>query len=77
MTTAMEPEQNADPAKLMRMRELIDLLTLHNHNYYTLDQPTISDKEYDELYDELVALEQETGRRARRIRRPSGSAAIF
>ncbi|NBD26659.1 NAD-dependent DNA ligase LigA [Paenibacillus sp. T1] len=57
----MEPGQNADPAKLMRMRELVDLLTLHSHNYYTLDQPTISDKQYDELYDELAALEQQTG----------------
>ncbi|SFJ27521.1 DNA ligase (NAD+) [Paenibacillus sp. UNC496MF] len=61
MTIAMEPGQNADPAKLARMRELVDLLALHNHNYYTLDRPTISDKEYDALYDELVQLEQLTG----------------
>src|SRR4051812_20604869 len=61
MTTAMEPGHRAEPAKLARMRELVDLITLHNHNYYTLDQPSTSDKQYDELYDELVQLEQLTG----------------
>lgn len=44
-----------------RMRELVDELNEHGHRYYTEDQPTISDKEYDLLYDELVALEAETG----------------
>ncbi|NBC73108.1 NAD-dependent DNA ligase LigA [Paenibacillus sacheonensis] len=57
----MEPGQNADSASLARMRELVDQLTLHSHNYYTLDRPTISDKQYDELYDELVQLELQTG----------------
>src|SRR5262245_33989715 len=61
MTTAMEPGPSADSAKQLRMRELVDLLAFHNHNYYTLDQPTISDKQYDELYDELVQLEQQSG----------------
>src|SRR3954464_15854659 len=31
----------------------------HNHDYYVLDQPTVSDAEYDRLYRELQALEQE------------------
>ena len=46
MTTAMEPEQNASSAKAdAPMREWsIWLILLHSHNYYTLDQPTISDK---------------------------------
>lgn len=44
-----------------RMRELVEELNAHGHRYYTEDQPTISDKEYDLLYDELVALEAETG----------------
>lgn len=61
MTTAMEPGQNADGATMARMRELVDQLTIHSHNYYTLDQPTISDKQYDELYDELVRLEASAG----------------
>jgi len=29
----------------------------HNVRYYAEDMPTISDKEYDELFDRLVALE--------------------
>jgi DNA ligase (NAD+) len=43
------------------MKALIDEITKHNYNYYTLDKPTISDKEYDVLYDKLMALEQESG----------------
>ncbi|MBQ8342788.1 MAG: NAD-dependent DNA ligase LigA, partial [Clostridia bacterium] len=31
------------------------------HEYYVLDAPTVSDKEYDKLYDELRALEQASG----------------
>ena len=44
-----------------RMRYLVDEINMHNYNYYTLDNPKISDKEYDDLFDELVALEKETG----------------
>ena len=44
-----------------RMKELVALLNEHNYYYYTLDAPMISDAEYDALYDELVALEKETG----------------
>lgn len=43
------------------MKSLIEEIGRHNYQYYTLDQPVISDKEYDELYDKLVALERETG----------------
>lgn len=42
--------------KLERMKELVDVILMHNRNYYELDNPTISDKEYDKLYDELVEL---------------------
>ena len=45
-----------------RIRELIDLLNKYAHEYYVLDNPTVSDAEYDRLYDELRALEKETGR---------------
>lgn len=31
----------------------------HNHNYYILDKPTISDYEFDKLLEELIALEKE------------------
>jgi DNA ligase (NAD+) len=44
-----------------RMEFLIKDIELHNYNYYTLDKPTIADKEWDRLYDELVTLERETG----------------
>ncbi|MDF2723816.1 MAG: ligA [Paenibacillus sp.] len=43
------------------MKALIDEISKHNTLYYTLDKPIISDKEYDELYDRLVAMERETG----------------
>lgn len=46
---------------LDRMKELVDVILIHNRNYYELDNPTISDKEYDKLYDELVDLEKKTG----------------
>ena len=32
------------------MKELVELVLYHNKNYYELDNPTISDKEYDKLY---------------------------
>lgn len=43
------------------MTSLIEEILKHNYQYYTLDEPTISDSEYDELYDRLVALERESG----------------
>jgi len=47
--------------KETRIKELIEIIKKHNYAYYTLDNPTISDKEYDDLYYELVRLEKETG----------------
>ena len=44
-----------------RMKELVAELDKHIKNYYVYDNPTISDAEYDKLYDELVALEKQTG----------------
>jgi len=44
-----------------QMEKLIAELNRYNYHYYTLDQPLVSDKEYDALYDQLVALERETG----------------
>lgn len=45
-----------------RMRELIEQLNIWAHEYYVLDNPSVSDREYDKLYDELAALEKSTGR---------------
>ncbi len=39
-----------------RIRELVDKLNEYSKAYYVLDAPKISDKEYDELYDELLRL---------------------
>ena len=44
-----------------RMQELVKILNKYAHEYYVLDNPTVSDGEYDKLYDELVKLEKQTG----------------
>jgi DNA ligase, NAD-dependent len=49
--------------KETKMRRLVEILNRAAHSYYVLDNPTIGDSEYDKLYDELVALEKETGER--------------
>ena len=46
---------------MMTMRELVDILNKYAYEYYVLDNPSVSDKEYDKLYDQLVKLEKETG----------------
>ncbi len=40
------------------MRQLIQVLAQHNHAYYVMDEPNISDAEYDALFHQLKALEQ-------------------
>ncbi len=45
-----------------RMQELVNRLNETAYQYYTLDAPTISDAEWDAMYDELTQLEAETGR---------------
>lgn len=47
--------------KLVEMKKLVEELNVHCRNYYVLDNPTISDADYDKMYDRLVALEKETG----------------
>lgn len=42
-----------------QMRQLIQILAQHNHAYYVMDQPTIADSEYDQLFHQLKALEQQ------------------
>lgn len=47
--------------KKVRVEELVELLNKYAYEYYSLDNPSVSDKEYDSKYDELKALEEETG----------------
>ena len=47
---------NKEEAK-KRIQYLSDELNNHNHKYYVLSQPSISDKEYDDLLKELIDLE--------------------
>lgn len=46
---------------IRRMKELVALLNKAGRAYYQEDREIMSNREYDELYDELCALEQETG----------------
>ena len=46
--------------KIKRNKELVTLLQKASYAYYGLDKPIMSDKEYDDLYDELASLEKET-----------------
>ncbi len=41
-----------------RIQELRERINYHNYRYYVLDNPEISDAEYDRLFDELVELEK-------------------
>jgi len=40
-----------------RMKDLADAVRMHRHRYYVLDQPVVSDAEYDDLERELRDLE--------------------
>src|SRR5690242_6759631 len=42
-----------------RIEQLSKEIEQHNHNYYVLDVPTISDFEFDKLLEELIRLEKE------------------
>ena len=44
-----------------RMERLVETLNEYSYQYYTLDNPTVADAEYDKIYDELVALEKSLG----------------
>ena len=42
-----------------RMNELIDIINKASYEYYALDNPTISDQEYDDYYNELLRIERD------------------
>lgn len=47
--------------KIDRIKKLVELLNHYRNEYYNNQNSEISDFEYDQLYDELAALEQDTG----------------
>ncbi len=47
--------------QIQKITSLVQKLNEHRHAYYNLNAPTITDKEYDRLFDELQNLEAETG----------------
>ena len=49
--------KKADTRK--RIDDLVEQIDYHNHRYHVLDDPEITDADYDRLYDELVKLEGE------------------
>ena len=53
-------EQKQD-GKIQRMKELTGILSEAAKTYYQESREIMSNLEYDRLYDELAALERETG----------------
>lgn len=47
--------------KRKQIEELVEQLNKYSYEYYSLDNPSVSDKEYDEVYSKLQELEKETG----------------
>lgn len=47
--------------KKLQMEQLVEELNRYAYEYYSLDKPTVTDKEYDEKYDQLKKLEKELG----------------
>ena len=50
---------HADKKTAARVQVLRDEIHQHNYLYYVLDQPEVSDAEYDRLFDELASLEKQ------------------
>ena len=50
-----------EQSKHQRIRELTDRLNRCRYEYYNLNAPSLTDAEYDALFDELSTLEKETG----------------
>ncbi len=48
-----------DATVISQMRQLIQLIAKHNHAYYVMHQPTIEDSEYDQLFHQLKAFEEQ------------------
>lgn len=47
--------------KKLQIEQLVEELNRYAYEYYSLDKPSVSDKDYDKKYDELKELEKEVG----------------
>jgi DNA ligase (NAD+) len=54
-------QKDAPPKVISRVNELRDQINYHNYRYYTLDDPVVSDAEFDRLLGELTRLEETYG----------------
>jgi DNA ligase (NAD+) len=54
-------QKDAPPEVVSRVQELRDQINYHNYRYYTLDDPVVSDAEFDRLLAELTRLEETYG----------------
>ena len=50
-----------DQNLMKRQRELTDRLNRYRNEYYNLNSPSVSDAAYDRLFEELQAVEKQTG----------------
>ena len=51
--------KNGDSMIEKRIQELVTILNKANYEYHTLDQPTLTDQEYDKYLRELIELEEQ------------------
>ena len=54
-------EKHFPPQAASRVNELREQLNYHNYRYYVLDDPVVSDAEFDRLLAELTRLEEDYG----------------
>ncbi len=57
MSTKSNNHETVSPEIIKRIEELRELIHEHDYRYYVLNEPTISDREYDLLMQELIELE--------------------
>jgi DNA ligase (NAD+) len=57
LTSLQATQTPNDAMVIQQMRTLIDVLAQHSHAYYVMDNPSIDDAEYDQLFHQLKALE--------------------
>ncbi|MGD9278484.1 MAG: hypothetical protein PVG37_07855, partial [Desulfobacterales bacterium] len=50
-------QEGIDPLVIKKVEDLRKALHRHNYRYYVLDDPEISDSEYDRMMQELIKLE--------------------